>query len=385
MNTITRHTYFLLLLLAALLGSAATSCRSQADEPPVTQSTPRTVLVYMVSHNNLNSYSLDDIAEMQQAALAGDLGTSRLIVYRHPYGSDPALYEICSDGTMSLIKTYDTSRPSISSLRLGEVIADTKACAPADKYGIIFWGHGTGYVQNGITPLSYGGETIDGQTYWMNVTDMADALGVHNFDWIYFDCCFMAGVEVAYELRHAADYIIASATELPAEGMPYQLTLRHLMPAVSDLPQAVHSTFDFFNEYTGSRRTCTMSLIRTEALDDVATAMRDIVTSTNGLPEDFQPQAFQTPDDHQRFGWSYYDLLDYASALTADCSALTEAIERAVPVKLATPKLWNITPLTNHCGLSTLIIESADEPNLDRYNYRQLAWWNDVVGLRFNN
>ena len=195
----------------------------------------------------------------------------------------------------------------------------------------------------------------------------------------------MGGVEVAYELRHAADYIIASATELPAEGMPYQLTLRHLMPANSDLQAATQSTFDYFNGYTGAKRTCTMSLIRTDALDDLASAVRHVVTNTAGLPEGYSVQPFQTPDDHLHYGWSYYDLSHYASALLPEYDVLTQAIDRAVPLRFATPKLWNITPLTNHCGLSTLIIEKADDPDLDKYNYRQLAWWNDVVSYRFKN
>ena len=370
------------MILAVMV--TLSSC-SDSDEPKQDAEQTRTVLVYMVSHNNLSSYALADIGEMQEAALEGHIGTSRLIVYRHPYGGDPSLYEILYDGSIKLLKTYDSARPSISSLRLEEVIADTKVAAPADKYGIIFWGHGSGYVQDGITPKSYGGESISGTSYWMNVTDMAEALGQKQFDWIYFDCCFMAGVEVAYELRSAADYIIASATELPADGMPYQLTLRHLMPLNSDLQAAVNSTFDYYNSFTGSKRTCTMSLIKTEALDHLAQSMRNVLTRTDGLPSSSSPQPFQTPGDHRRYGWSYYDLLDYASALLPGDTEIARAINEAVPLSLATPMLWNEIPITNHCGLSTLIIENADDPDLDKFNYRQLAWWRDVVSYRFSN
>ncbi len=383
MKSLTRH---IPQLLTAILSAGAlmlSSCGDRTDEPTIDDTTPRTVLVYMVSHNNLNTYSLTDIGEMQQAALAGHFGESRLLVYRHPYGGDPTLCEINPDASITELKTYDTERPSVSALRLAEVITDAKSIAPAGRYGLIFWGHGTGFVQDGITPLSYGGEKIDGKSYWMNVTDMADALGSGQFDWIYFDCCFMAGVEVAYELRHAADYIIASATELPAEGMPYQLTLQHLMPADSDLPAATKSTFDYFNNFTGVKRTCTMSLIRTDALDNLASAMRHVMTTTAGLPDGYHPQAFQTPADHASQGWSYYDLKDYAESLLPDYQGLGQAIDRAVTHCYATPKLWNLLPLTNHCGLSTLIIESADDSDLDRFNYRQLSWWTDVVSQRF--
>ncbi|MDE6831368.1 MAG: hypothetical protein K2J07_01360, partial [Muribaculaceae bacterium] len=99
----------------------------------------------------------------------------------------------------------------------------------------------------------------------------------------------------------------------------------------------------------------------------------------------YSPQPFQTPGDHRRYGWSYYDLLDYASALLPGDTEIARAINEAVPLSLATPMLWNEIPITNHCGLSTLIIENADDPDLDKFNYRQLAWWRDVVSYRFSN
>lgn len=373
-------------MLPALLLAAC----SHSDEPsPKTEpSTPRTVLVYMVAENNLSYNSTKDIVEMTEAAKAGHFGDSRLMIYQDYTSGDPTLYEMTADGVLHEIKVYDNTTLSVDTRRLRQVIADSRKQAPAKRYGIIFWGHGTGYVEDGIKPQSYGGEKVDGITYWMNNADMASALAGQGFDWIYFDCCFMASVETAYELRRSTDYIVGSATELPGDGMPYDKTLRYLMPYDSDLTGAARSTFDHYDAKTLSSRTCTMSVIRTAGLDRLAQTMRRVFTTTRGLPEGYVPQAFQTDDDRRRYSWEYYDLLHYAEALAADDTALAAelkaAFDNVVIAAHATPKLWNTVSLANHHGLGTLIIESPDSPLLDKFNYRSLAWWTDVVAPRFN-
>ncbi len=380
-------------MVAATL-PAVVSCGSSNNEPvpPVDESTPRTVLVYMVAQNNLAGNGSSDLAEMQQAAQNGHLGKSRLLVYHDGLNADPKLYEITPEGRKTLCE-YDDVTMSVASERFEQVITDAKEAAPAEKYGLIMWGHGTGYVQDGIeepgiNTLSYGGESVNKKSYWMNTTTMARALDGKGFDWVYFDCCFMAGVEVAYELRGVTDYIVASATELPAEGMPYHKTIRHLMPARSDLSAAAKETFGHFDAMTGMYRTCTMSVISTAAMDELARVMRSVYTSTQGLPDDYAPQCYQTDGDHDRYGWAYYDLEHYADALAGDDvdsrALVASAMGSAVSAAFATPKLWDEVLLSNHCGLSTLIIESDADPQLDRFGYRELQWWSDVVQTRFN-
>ena len=350
----------------------------------------------MVAQNNLSSNAATDLQEIRAAVLGGDLADSRLIIYHDSYSAAPALKEYDSQGNLITLADYDDETLSVSSERMLQVIADMKSIAPADRYGLILWGHGTGYVQDGIedtvekpgteiSPLSYGGETQpDRKNYWMNTTTLARTLEGEGFDWIYFDCCFMAGVEVAYELRHTTGHIVASATELPSDGMPYDKTLRHLMPAESRLDDAARATFDHYNSITGIYRTCTVSVINTAAMDNLAHAMNTIYCASSArLPEGYIPQAFQTTDDHRMYGWSYYDLAHYAEALAGENQELaelaSESIGAAVENAYNTPMLWNELKLSNHCGLSTLIIESLDDPQLDRFGYRELQWWTDVV------
>lgn len=385
------HKIFIPAIVIAAVVMIMTSC-TYTEEPSPTPpiEAPRTVLVYMVAENNLSTSATKDIGEMATAALSGHLGDSRLLVYHDTYNNNPVLFEILPDGAHDTIRTYNNATMAVDTRRLKEVIDDTRASASAQRYGIIFWGHGSGYVQDGIEvkPQSYGGETINNISYWMNNTDMAAALEGQGFDWIYFDCCFMASIESVYELRHAADYIVGSATELPGDGMPYQSTLQYLMPLDSDLKAAARSTFDYYDNRVGTNRTCTMSVIRTSALDALADVMREVFTTTCGLPADYKAQPFQTEWAQQKYGWEYYDMLHYAQALAGDNAELEERLKtsfnEAVELTLATPMLWNSISLANHHGLATLIVEKGDNPLLDKFNYRELSWWRDVVSHRFN-
>lgn len=388
-----RHAMKLRHLIVPVMLPLFASCgHSDEPEPPQPEVTPRTVLVYMVADNNLSSNGTTDIAEMQQAALKGDLGKSRLLVYLDGVTGMPELFEITPDGKRTTLVTYDDATLSVTRERLEQVIGDAKEAAPAANYGLVMWGHGTGYVQDGVddglSALSFGGQSHNRVSYWMNTTTMARALKDKGFDWIYFDCCFMAGVEVVYELRNVTDHIIGSVTELPAEGMPYHKTLKHLMPARSDLDGAARETFGHFDAQQGMYRTCTMSVIRTDAMDELARVMRSVYTGSDGLPDNYVPQQYQTASDHNRYGWSYYDLEHYALALAGSNeqyrNLVATAMDYTVTSAYATPFLWSSVGLSNHSGLSTLIIESADDPQLDKFGYRELSWWTDVVAPRFN-
>lgn len=400
-----KHIYEIFGTLLCALTIASCSDDKMTEKEPTDTRSPRVVLVYMVAQNNLSSYALSDRDEMKRAALNGDLGNSRLLVYYDTKNEDPVLEELVvndlGEAEFKKLAEYDDETLSVSCERLETVINDAKEMAPARKYGLIFWGHGTGYLQNGveeplpnplstpsmIAPLSYGCETVGRKDYWMNVTSMARALKDKKIDWIYFDCCFMAGVEVAYELRDVTDYIVASVTEIPADGMPYHKTLKYLMTEEKQLGQAACATYDYYNAMTGSNRTCTMSVINTAGLDNLATVVKFIYGKAKTAPSGYVPQSYQTNYDHSRYGWSYYDLKHYLSALAptinVDLLNVDIAFSQVVTNAYATPMLWNEVALSNHSGLSTLIIEKADDPAIAAKGYNELQWWHDVVEQRF--
>lgn len=364
----------------ALIMAAATSCGSDPEPEPVND-TARSVLVYIVANNSLGSSGRDiaDIEEMTRAAMAGDLGGSRLILYHAPRSAAPELKEVTAEGVKTL-KQYDLSASSVSSQRMNEVIKDFKQAAPANTYGLVLWSHASGWLENGIetetaSPTSFGD---DGQGRYMNVTTLANVLDGKGFEYVYFDCCYMASVEVAYQLKDCTDFIVGSATELPANGMPYDKTLRYLMAEDADLQKACEETFESYNSLAGENRTCTISLIDTSSLDRLASATKAIYERHTSLPEGYSPQPFMLSNCY------LYDFGQYAETLADSPDLLNEyqqAMSQTVLYKRSTPMLWNRITIEYHSGLSTYIMEAADDSSYRNYN--RLSWWNDVASSLF--
>ncbi len=388
-------------VVISLLAMLAVSCSKEDDPvPPVQKNGERSVLVYMVANNSLGGsippgkdepgYDNADIGEMLYAAANGARGGNRLIVYHHAYRKPPVLKEITSGGIKEL-KTYETSESSVSASRMLQVLEDFKSEAPAEKYGIVLWSHANGWIQNGmpenleqIRPKAFGEDLFDGRRVYMNVTTLARVLAGQGFDYVYFDCCHMAGVEVAYELRNVTEKIVGSVTELPAAGMPYDLTLPYLMSG--EVEKAAGATFASYDALSGSERTCTMSVVDTSRLDRLAAAVGALYSLCPALPDDYVPQKFIYRNCH------YFDLLHYMEGLCGGSSELAvplaeaaAALDDAVVYSAATPWIWeghySQVELKSHCGLSTHILRSPQDAA--QYNYNQLEWYADVASRLF--
>lgn len=379
-------TCFFYIFLASVLALAA-SCKSTDDPEPTPPSAPapRTVLVYMVANNNLGSNDFDaaDIAEMKRAAKNGDIADGRMVVYHAGYNSAPVLMEITAGGADTL-KIYDRSVLSVEAARMGDVFADLKKLAPADDYGLVLWSHGTGWIHDGIAgdsrKRSFGLE--NGRT--MNTSTLASVIAAApvDFSFLYFDCCYMMSVETLYELRNAVPLVAGSATELPSPGQRYDLNVsRFFAMPQADITGAATNTFNEYNSFFGSDRTCTMSVVNTAGIAALASATRAVYEACGGgIPAGYTPQ---------RFSWTsvascrYFDMRDYIHSLCESAgrddlrTAFDEAFDAAVLYAAATPKLWNAVDLDRHNGISTFILTGPDAVNTGNYN--QLEWYADVA------
>ncbi|MBD5316932.1 MAG: hypothetical protein HDS11_04610 [Bacteroides sp.] len=365
------------------------------DDNPDDPATARTVMVYMVADNSLGAAGCDeaDLAEMQQAVDDGALGESgRLIVYYNRRGTAqgvaPVMLEI-RPGERVTLKSYP-DEPTVYSTdkeRLTEALDDMERLAPAEGYGLVFWSHGTGWIEQAGSrsseakrPLMY--SFGDDRQHRMKITTMAEALKGRRYEFLYFDCCHMASVEVVYELRHAAPLIAGSGTELPADGTDYRLILPCLFAdGEADVEGAAKATFELYNSMSGQARTCTMSVIRTAALDALAQASRDVMAAGALNGRDLKDyQAFM------RSNSSLFDMADYYETLLGvdpgPIAAWRAALDDAVAYSNTTPAVFNVLKMRTYCGLGTYIIS---DPTLSDYmGYHGQAWWKDVVSANPN-
>ena len=382
-----------LIVVGFVLALCSASCHDDVDKPtpPVVEETGRTVLVYMLSSNNglgaSNPYDYDiqDINEMAKAAREGDISNGRLIVFHSSSNGKQILKEVTSDGSIDTLKIYDTTLVPQCRERMAEVLDDMTEFSPARDYGLILWGHGTGWIEDGLTEdvksdiqtYSYGSENGDSRK--MNITSLASVLEGRGFSFVYFDCCYMASVEVAYQLRNVTPLLVVYPTEILAYGMPYDQNIKHFFTPEPELEQAAQNTFDLYNRMTNpTYRMCTVSVINTAGLDRLAAATRAIYeNNTTGVPATSKTiQHYKKYDDNN----FYCDFGQYVRLLKADDEQRAEfkaALDDVVILELATEKIWGTLQINEHSGLSTFIM-SSDNDAFNK-NYNRLDWFADVA------
>ncbi|MCM1293198.1 MAG: clostripain-related cysteine peptidase [Bacteroides sp.] len=388
-------------LLIIIFFTFLSGCSSDADidngpdAPPsgATEQPDRAVLVYMVANNNLIGYAHSDLDEMRTvAAQACKNHKGRWIVYFSGTDRRPRLIEFDTDGNEVILKQYDNSQSSASIDRMQAVISDFRDIADAKSYGLVLWSHGTGWIDDGgtitespernaISPQSF----ADDGGARMKLTSLERALRPFSFDYIYFDCCHMATVEVAYQLRHIARLMVASPTELGVEGMPYDLNIPLLIQGgQANIQKALNNTFDFyqlhFNKYAEADSYsifgCCISLIDLSTLDDLAKATKRIYNSGARLPDDYSPIRYY----RQGVTEGIYDMDHYMSALTTDAPLLyaswRAAFDKAVVMSLTTSKVYML-PAEHFAGLGSFVPRNASDLNTSGFTDSQ--WFTDVV------
>lgn len=369
------------------------SCKENKNEPAGDDRASRTVLVYMAASNTLGSgsvkYDYRDLDEMIAAAENNKLKDANILAYHAPYNETPSLKLITKHG-VEILKEYDPAPYSVPIARMKEVFNDMREYAPARKYGLVLWSHASGWMfSNGTSPETSRSWGVD-RGKEMSIPNLAKALTGEGFDYIYFDCCLMGNIETLYELRSCADYIVASPTETPLDGMPYDQNIPLLANEDADLAGAAANTYRFYESHPVSdNQSIAISVYDMSRIDHVASVLRTVYTANMQMPAGFSPQTYYQSFYTPVFNRKFYDLSHYASSLINETEnpglkeELNRAMEEFVIYKAHTQYMWGSLPLTDCNGVSTFIYSSGNT-DADRYNYRDLKWYNDVV-LPANN
>lgn len=362
------------LTIVTLSALAVWSCsdKDTADEPQPTSR--RCVLVYMLADNSLGHYGYDhdDIAEMESWARTGNFNGCDVMVYHVASGGEATLESLTRQG-LNVEKRYefDPDVYSVDVNRMRQVIRDMKNISPADNYGIILWSHSDGWQENKYS-RSWGQD----RTMTMKISSLAKALDGTGWEFIYFDSCHGITVEVVYELRNLAPVIAGSTAELPATGMPYESTLPYFLKDKADIVGAARTTFEYYDAQPGSMRSCTMSVIDTGHLDELAEATRAIMQTAPALPDSYRGKPYMVAS------CTIYDMADYIHHLDiSDPTLVSEwdtALAKCVVYHDATPSMWQgLIDLTGYCGMGSWI--ARDPASAGMFGYMNQAWWKDVV------
>lgn len=171
------------------------------------------ILNYFAGNNNLEDYLVNDLQEMEKAGGSNDV-VSLVMLNSRKAGGVAKYYKIekhtehTANQILSPVVNDDLGSANMASPGvLRDFIEWGIENYPAKRYMLVINSHGGGWT--GICPQEDNGEL-------MKMDEFGEALGNVYFDAIVFHSCLMGTVEVAYEIRDNAEYMVASPGNMPA-------------------------------------------------------------------------------------------------------------------------------------------------------------------------
>lgn len=339
------------------------------NEPLLSESVSRTIIVYMAADNDLSADALADIEEMKQGF---PITRNKLIVFADITDKPPYVLKIEKENE-TLIKSYP-ELDSADPVTLAEVTREIIRLYPADEYGLILWSHGTSWLPEGMSLRSFGKDTGSGNISGINIPDLAQSLPL-KFNFILMDACLMGSIEVAYELKDKTDFIIASSTETIYTGFPYDKIIPELVKPEIEFKRVGESYFDYYNNLEGAYRSATISVTETRYLEKLGSLMKALFGENTAVLSSFNRSNVQRLDVYQE---QYcFDLADFVNTVFpgTDKSRFTDQLKKAVLYKAHTPMFLSEYEIKTYCGLSCYIPHPSRE-DLNNY-YQTLQWYKD--------
>lgn len=374
-----------------------------------------TVLTYIAAHNNLDQFGKKSLLEIldvgstsdvvQGALYDGKVGAGRYVM------GDPGGVE-----WQKQLGRFDSGDPD-------ELIATGKWLFeqyPAERYGLVLWSHGSGWEPSEIdevakearpaatvdsaeskersaapgsralfrttlrtllTPEKHTERAIlfdDGTGHSLDTLELARVVGAiaetigQPLDILGMDACLMANLEVAYEIRKAVRYLVASEELVPGHSWPYP----QIFGALRANPEQGGADFArlVVNEYTrfydakppaaGDITKVALDLGRIEGLvhatDRLAEALRADMSKASAVLWQVQrsTQQRETQDGKRRpnkFDYHLWDVGSVAAGL-AESDEVSDLVKEAAAMTLQA-----LAP-----GAGSVLVEGHRGPWFDR-------------------
>ena len=225
--------------------AAAPTCDSnKCCEPSAPMKKAKwTFLVYGVSDNNLEPFMGHDLKEMAQAGFGASEDVNMIVIAdRARTGRDSRSHDDepwLNQAPFHTMKTFYVADGQITCLKdhgegdMSKVQTFTNFTSfaiskfPAEKYGVIFWNHGMGWLGFGSdqTPGATAGSThfasMDLPHLEKSLTDALASASLPKFDLVGFDASLMGSVSVVSKLAKFADVLLISEDLQPGYGWDY--------------------------------------------------------------------------------------------------------------------------------------------------------------------
>jgi hypothetical protein len=375
------------------------SCKD--DEEVFPSPVSFTTLIYMAADNDMDSQVDYTLAQLK-AGTRRSAGT--VAVYLDRKDAAPRLFGITQTGEERLLKTYEEGN-SADPVMLADVVSDVQRLLPAEKFGLVLWSHGMGWLPYGHSPAKaatlrnesafpntryicldrYDG--TGGQSYVMEIDALAKALPDNALEYIWFDACLMGSVETFYALRRKCRYLVASPTNVLAEagydasGIPYSKVLPYLFGGKDELLKACGSYMEHYRSRKYSiLRSASITLADAGQLDSLYRTVRTLLTGNLSLPTNLNKEGIQV----YHSGKEPQVFFDMAGILKKAGNGSLQAYEtfenqlkRTVLYRDATDKIVDelVINSVQYSGLSMYLPQAAWKNTREyRYYFEKMEW-----------
>lgn len=284
-----------------------------------------TFLVFIAADNDLASYALTDINEMEVVGSTDDVN---IVVGADVYYSDflgpyeliwqgspvAAWFRVKNDQFLNQIDLSDPDAVIIPRRGYNSASVDTlkgfltwaKDTYPAERYALVLWSHGNSWHPGGpilpFSPLFNGGELGEplrdplqtspdkspsdilydySEAFSLSTWDIAQAIaetGLH-IDLLDFDSCLMGTLEICYDFAPVASYAIVSQALVPGDGNDYTTLLQYLTgnpdATAVDLGTAILQSY--LDYYQGGFSGVQKSLIDLSLVQPITDKVKELV------------------------------------------------------------------------------------------------------------
>jgi hypothetical protein len=313
---------------------------------PVAVTRRWTVLIFMNGNNDLEPNGVDNLNQLESApdsaavttvvqfarspefdASNGNWTGARRIEVHHD--ADPTTL---TSPTVEDLGDADMGQAAT----LRAFLAWGAARYPSERRLLVIWNHGSGWKSRLPAGAITRGISFDDVHHsFIRTQELPAALAGTTLDVVAFDASLMQMLEVAYEIRTTAPYIVGSEESPPAPGYPYDRIQRALVSSPTMPPREAAILFarETLVAY-GPTSNITQSVLDTGKLDALAGALDGLAGALlpHAVPDAVALATVRDATEHYA-QLEYKDLADYAAQVKAalpDTTGAADAVIAAV-------------------------------------------------------
>lgn len=311
-----------------------------------------TIMIYMVGSDletNIQAAS-SDILEM----LNSGVDTTKTNVLICTGGASQWALDIPNDkmSIFHMIDSEDATTVEVVGEAEGVNMGESEALAalleigyydyPADHYSLICWDHGAGPIGG----FGYD-EVYEDMLYFNELKDAMDMSPFGNeekLEWIGFDACLMATIEMANLFSEYANYMIAS--EEAEEGCGWDYSFLSIFDSTADTEKIAKRIIDSYEDHVNENASIwyhpdiTLSCMDLSKTDVVAEAMDMLFTEMDGKLDDIggytslaklrsEVKAFGKSQSNES-GYDLVDLGDLADVMSENYPKEAKSLNKAI-------------------------------------------------------